>query len=49
MSSSNAQTPSASKSQRSYGLFIEEGQAGRYNPLPEAQSELWPPQQLVKY
>lgn len=48
MSGSNAHTPSASKSQRSYGLFIEEGQMGRYNPLPEAQSELWPPKDLVK-
>ncbi len=47
MSSAHHNTPSASKSQRSYGLFIEEGQVGRYNPLPEAQSDLWPPEHLV--
>ena len=47
MSSAHQQSSSVTKSQRSYGLFIEEGQVGRYNPLPEAMSELWPPEHLV--
>ena len=31
-----------------YGLHIEEGQSGKYHPLPEAQSELLPPDKFVQ-
>ena len=30
-----------------YGLHIEEGRTGRYQPLPEAQSQLFPPDKFV--
>merc|ERR1719384_1677067 len=31
-----------------YGLHIEEGQSGKYQPLPEAQSELLPPDKFMQ-
>ena len=31
-----------------YGLHIEEGQSGKYQPLPEAQSELLPPDKFIQ-
>ena len=30
-----------------YGLHIEEGRTGKYQPLPEAQSQLFPPDKFV--
>ena len=30
-----------------YGLHIEEGRTGKYQPLPEAQSQLFPPDKLI--
>ena len=30
-----------------YGLHIEEGRTGKYHPLPEAQSQLFPPDKVV--
>ena len=30
-----------------YGLHIEEGRTGKYHPLPEAQSQLFPPDKLI--
>ena len=31
-----------------YGLNIEEGQSGKYQPLPEAQSQLLPPDKFMQ-
>ena len=33
--------------QQRYGLHIEEGRTGRYQPLPEAQSQLFPPDKFI--
>ena len=30
-----------------YGLHIEEGRTGKYQPLPEAQSQLFPPDKFI--